>query len=58
MVTGGAIFPGGGTNFAPTKNYYKCPSRQNVYPKMMINNVLNRRGTLYAHFKYSDGTSD
>ena len=39
--------------FFPTKNNYEGPSRQNVYPTMMINDVLNRAGVLYAHFEYS-----
>ena len=52
VVTGGGISSEKGSHFSPTKNNYEGPSRQNVYPTMMINNILNRTGALYAHFKY------
>ena len=53
VVTGGDIFSGGGSHFSPTKNNYEGPSRQNVYPTIMINNVSNRTDALYTHYEYS-----
>ena len=53
VVFGGGICPGGGSHFSPTKNNYEGPSKQNAYPTVMINDVLNRTGALYAHFEYS-----
>ena len=53
VVTGVWLCPEEVSHFFPTKNNYEGPSRQNVYPTMMINDVLNRAGVLYAHFEYS-----
>ena len=53
VVFGGGICPGGGSHFSPTKNNYEGPSKQNAYPTVMINDVLNRTGALYAHFECS-----
>ena len=53
VVTGGGICLRGGRHFSQTKNNYECPSRQNVYPTMMIADLSNRMGILYAHFEYS-----
>ena len=50
VVTGGGIFLG--CHFSPTKNIHEGRSRQNMYSTIMINNLLNRTGTLYAHFEY------
>ena len=53
VATDGGICPGEGSHFSPTKNNYEGgPSRQNVYPTMMVNDALNRIGALYAHFEY------
>ena len=49
VVTGGVICPGGGSHFSPTKNNYGGPSRQNVYPIMMISNVSNRTGAYMSN---------
>ena len=43
VVTGGGICPGGGNHFSITKNNYEPQSRQNVYPAMMINDVINHK---------------
>ena len=51
-VTSGGICLGGGSLSSPTNINYEGPSRQNVYP-IMINDVSNRIGALYAHFEYS-----
>ena len=40
VVNDGGICPGGGSHFSPTKNNYEGLSIQNVYPTMMINDVL------------------
>ena len=52
VVTGGGLCPGGGSHFSPTKNNYNGPLRQNVYPTMMTNDILNGTVTLYVHFEY------
>ena len=41
VVTDGAICPGGGNHISPSKNNYEGPPRQNVYPKMLINDISN-----------------
>ena len=44
VATDGGICPGEGSHFSPTKNNYEGG--------MMVNDVLNRIGALYAHFEY------
>ena len=41
VVTDGGICSGGGSHFSLSKNNYEGPSRQNVYPTMMITDISN-----------------
>ena len=60
VLTGGGICLGRGSHFSPNKNNYEGPSRQNLYPIMMINNGLNRTGTIICPFRiqHDDRTGD